>query len=672
MATIAAPPITKSIFNYPPNFPAGVVNPDWVAWFQAVQANSLVYPTPQTGFALGWDAGGNLINVANTGADQTAAWTAADAVVTTNFKNADAGLLSGYQDGDALIRSDLLSTAVGKGAALVTVLRSGVGVVSDTLLAWVEGRDLGVWEFMTVAQKADARGGTLTLDMTSAFQAAIDALPLNTADTGVLSPKGFANGGTIRIPRGRYKITGPLTLKRGIRLVGEGRESTQLISFTAGSVLLYDDAGRYIADEIVVENLSIWQDASVVATSGAAIECFLGAANPEAVKLIVKNVYIEGTYRGILLGAGIGSALDQVEVNAAVLYGIDIRYTSSGTGTSTSTTSTTCRNCYCYLCGDSGFRIERGANCHFEGCASDSNTNYGYIVDTGLGHTFTACGAEENGIAGFNILSAVGTVINAYVTYTTSVGTRYGVVLNQASATTILGGRMNATAATGYGVHVAVNGGHVAVIGTHFDGNFATAKSDSTYKFLNLTDDGGLVGANNKWAIGTATVPETDTAFAVSGTGDSTTTNGEKVSVTHSAAGATRNVQLWTQFISANTAVTYPLVIGHFIPNATKGTAATHTRVAGQYISEQTTGGTANANIMVDAGAGTVPAGNWNAYFDSTRPNYSKGPWTWIPLTSATPANNGDMTFELTSNTQLKIKVKGSDGTVRAVSLTLA
>lgn len=42
------------------------------------------------------------------------------------------------------------------------------------------------------------------------------------------------------------------------------------------------------------------------------------------------------------------------------------------------------------------------------------------------------------------------------------------------------------------------------------------------------------------------------------------------------------------------------------------------------------------------------------------------------PPASVTPANNGDVTFEFTSNTQLKIKAKGSDGVVRSVSLTLA
>jgi hypothetical protein len=39
---------------------------------------------------------------------------------------------------------------------------------------------------------------------------------------------------------------------------------------------------------------------------------------------------------------------------------------------------------------------------------------------------------------------------------------------------------------------------------------------------------------------------------------------------------------------------------------------------------------------------------------------------------SAVPVNNGDMVFELTSNTALTIKVKGTDGIIRQTILTLA
>jgi hypothetical protein len=42
------------------------------------------------------------------------------------------------------------------------------------------------------------------------------------------------------------------------------------------------------------------------------------------------------------------------------------------------------------------------------------------------------------------------------------------------------------------------------------------------------------------------------------------------------------------------------------------------------------------------------------------------------PAATAVPANLGDMVFQLTSNTSLTIKVKGTDGTVRSVALTLA
>ena len=46
--------------------------------------------------------------------------------------------------------------------------------------------------------------------------------------------------------------------------------------------------------------------------------------------------------------------------------------------------------------------------------------------------------------------------------------------------------------------------------------------------------------------------------------------------------------------------------------------------------------------------------------------------FTILPLVSSTPASNGDLTFEATSNTSLTIKFKGSDGTVRTNVLTLA
>ena len=42
------------------------------------------------------------------------------------------------------------------------------------------------------------------------------------------------------------------------------------------------------------------------------------------------------------------------------------------------------------------------------------------------------------------------------------------------------------------------------------------------------------------------------------------------------------------------------------------------------------------------------------------------------PQASATPYGIGQMVFQLTSDTQLVVKVKGSDGTIRSTTLTLA
>lgn len=42
------------------------------------------------------------------------------------------------------------------------------------------------------------------------------------------------------------------------------------------------------------------------------------------------------------------------------------------------------------------------------------------------------------------------------------------------------------------------------------------------------------------------------------------------------------------------------------------------------------------------------------------------------PQASVTPNGIGEMVFQLTSNTSLVVKVKGSDGVVRSATLTLA
>jgi len=67
------------------------------------------------------------------------------------------------------------------------------------------------------------------------------------------------------------------------------------------------------------------------------------------------------------------------------------------------------------------------------------------------------------------------------------------------------------------------------------------------------------------------------------------------------------------------------------------------------------------------AGVAEINSGTTNAYRDlRVRSIIAQPPAT------ITPASNGDMVFEATSNTSVTLKLKGTDGTVRSVVLTLA
>ena len=106
--------------------------------------------------------------------------------------------------------------------------------------------------------------------------------------------------------------------------------------------------------------------------------------------------------------------------------------------------------------------------------------------------------------------------------------------------------------------------------------------------------------------------------------------------------------------------------------------------------------GTASININGTVGATTPNTGNFTVLTENSSPavvqtdigtapneiplNQYLGEMAYMnaesvviqPQASAVPNGIGDMVFQLTSDTSLEIKVKGSDGTVRSVTLTLA
>ncbi|MEG2749532.1 MAG: hypothetical protein RR939_08970 [Acinetobacter sp.] len=497
----------------------------------------------------------------------------------------------------------------------------------------------------------------------------LQTLPLNTASGAVQTPKGFANGGVIRIPKGRYLVTEPIKLKRGTRIVGESHESTQIISRSLTGVFVYEDDGGYIPDEIVFENISIWQDAAYVPTAGAAIQVKEGAYTT-SVQFILKNVMIEGTYKGVEVISGIACSLDNVIISKAINKGIDINNKGNN---ALSTTSTTLKNTYTSLCGEGGVSIVGSSYVSLIGTASDSNTGYGYNIVAANAINLIGVGAERNTLG--NVYMKDITSANLAGHFITQTGAVNGIVLNNVSGLTIIGTNLLADAGnTGNAVHFEASAKPVLIVGGTTQ-NFANKSNNlNNTIFLNGQSGTGIIrgGDTNNWTFGLVAVTDKTAQIANVGTAETTTIHGFKNVITYTSAGTSYNTGTFNQVVTAAAAVTYPLIVGQYIENAFSGAGSTITRSAGQYIKEQTRGSTANANLMIDGGAGTVPAGNWSIYNDSTRPNYFKGPLTLKPSTSVTPSNNGDMTFELTSDTQLKIKVRGSDGVVRSATLTLA
>lgn len=117
-------------------------------------------------------------------------------------------------------------------------------------------------------------------------------------------------------------------------------------------------------------------------------------------------------------------------------------------------------------------------------------------------------------------------------------------------------------------------------------------------------------------------------------------------------------------------AATFTLTtLSHY--SAGQGSFGLNSTVANQYGFEapaSLTGASNNYGFYGNIAAG---AGRYNFYANGTAANYFGGDLTFKPLASATPVNNGDLTFQATSNTSLTIKLKGTDGVVRSVALIL-
>lgn len=457
---------------------------------------------------------------------------------------------------------------------------------------------------------------------------AINELPLNTGNA-FLSPASGANGGRVILPRGEFGIgTGIIPLKRGVRIEGESSEATRLYCESLTGVFQYEDDGGYLPDPIIFESLGIWQ--SGTPTEGAAIDMATGAAAAHAISFGCRDLIINGTYKGIVLGGGIICELDRTMLSHCESHGVEVPVD----GTHGQTTSTHFCAVYSSNCGGDGFRINSAAYCKFSACASDSNDGYGYNI-TNVANLELHGGAEANASGGALLTGCAAakarlTIVDA------AAGTAHGVTLDGCTRAEIAGVFSSGAGATGYAVAMTGTSSSADLTGVvASSGAWVTNVCNSQVGvFRNAGTLGRILGGiGRRWSVGVAGNPPAQNMFTVGGELDSGVTNAVSVSPTFTNAGAI-NASAAIYAETANTAVTYAVLAAYYIANVVKGAASTITRSYGMWVQEQTRGGTANANLLL--GDSAAAAGNWNVYSPSTRDSVWFGKHRFVSSTGPT------------------------------------
>jgi len=168
-----------------------------------------------------------------------------------------------------------------------------------------------------------------------------------------------------------------------------------------------------------------------------------------------------------------------------------------------------------------------------------------------------------------------------------------------------------------------------------------------------LTDEtgtGSVVFSASPALTGTPTAP---TAAAGTNTTQLATT-------AHVFAERSNTATLTNKTLSTGTAITAGTINGASIGATTPSTGAFTVLTEGAFpVVSQTDIGTAPNQLPLNQYLGNL------AFMDSTQLVIN-------PAATAVPAGIGDMVFELASDTSLVVKVRGSDGTVRSTTLTLA
>lgn len=210
-------------------------------------------------------------------------------------------------------------------------------------------------------------------DDTTKIQAAINAAPA---------------GAAVLLQSNKYRITAPLVLKTGQRLLGSGTAATTLTQAT-----LNQDAIRGVdLKDVEVSSMTIAGPGRAAnPTAGSGINFTLSGTGPNATFYVtMRDLFVTGFgLDGVAVSAPVASRFEKVMAFTNNRHGINLYGGGPVDGTS-------CALIACYSAGNfgAGIRLFQMAYSSLNGCAADSN-GIQYEYATCIGITESGCGSEE-------------------------------------------------------------------------------------------------------------------------------------------------------------------------------------------------------------------------------------------------------------------------------------
>lgn len=285
------------------------------------------------------------------------------------------------------------------------------------------------------------------------------------------------------------------------------------------------------------------------------------------------------------------------------------------------------------------------------------------LVETTIGDHNIAIGSTSQiyGEGDHNISMGEESLHSVKGSYNIGIGRKTGLTLDNVAATNNIFIGQNSGWATGVQKADAVNS---IAIGAN---TYTTASNQVVIGDSNITATilQGAVSAGTSLKTGNAAYTPASysglTVFDTSAGGLSVGTNGNYCSIVVEKANASAQMKYWNMHYRGDTAASNDygawVLIGQHSDNSYRVPII------------------CNQNSDIILAGSSLGGSSGKVGIGEPVPDYKldvNGTFGFTPGASVTPIDNGDVVFELTGNTTLTVKAKGSDGTVRTIALTLA